>query len=298
MPKDLQIHQTRLEQAAVNEVTIQDRIEFGTAQIDKLTGKNLRFSIRPAKISIRDVKVALNISSSVDWAIDVQVYKDSGTVKFPSLSWSGKLPDHDIPDITPTDALAFEVDEMHAEDLAATLDPIIGSGVGPLVARTLAEGIVAGKIVLPTSGFTLSGLGVGSMTLKDLAVPGLHIDQATLAKVTSAGVPIPRMTLSNIELQETGPVDMETAGTEFTYELASISPKVIGGPISLTLRASGKVKVSIGKVRLDNVFLSGAFGSLVLQELEVPFTARGIRLSSIDLGGVSVAEVALADAEP
>lgn len=291
--RKLKIDKVSVKKAQVQKVELQDRIILGANQVKKLKVGDLRLVVKPASLAFKVVKIGINMSIQLQWSVDPPgPWSKSGTIMIPFENINLPLPDIEIPGLP----LAFSVDSLSQGPLLVSMEPILAANVPAILAKLVVEGIETGNIVLPTAGFTVNGLGIGSLVLRDLSLSGMRLDYTKLARVSAQGsIPIPHIGMSNINLTSVSVGTVDASGLSFSADL-SLPPKTVGeGPASFTATPSGKLTINIGKFQLKDVVLSGQFGSIVLEGIDLTFDARGIRLSPIDLEQITAHEITLAE---
>src|SRR5712692_7308373 len=90
--------------------------------------------------------------------------------------------------------LKIDIASLAVDSPSATILPVSNIQLG----KAIAEGIQAKNVKLPTAGFSLSGLGLGTLNVAGFGAPAATIDTATIARVTGDTTPFGQMSLSNL----------------------------------------------------------------------------------------------------
>jgi len=286
MKRTMEINKVSLENLSAQKVTIEDRVDLGPVNIGNLKVENLKFAVKPSKISFQNVTVSLTLTLHIDWKLDIPLppgIPSSGTINLPTLAGSVTSSSGIIPDISPVDQWDFSLQELSLPDFCATLDPILSTQIPTLVTNLLVENVEAGRIKLPSSGFSLDGLGLSSLLLQGLSLPDIHLDTTRVGKVSANDIQIPSLTLKNINLGKTSPTTIGTREMVIEY----LSGSLVGlqsppGPLRLTPRIDVEVDITIGSLLLKDVVLTANLGSLRLENARLSFDAKGIRLEPLD----------------
>lgn len=278
--------QINLAQAAAASATVADikidEIVLGGVTIGQLTLENTSLDLNSGSASLDTVRIVLTLDFHFDWWINLGFWSDSGSADLGSMSFALDLGNISIPSLG---TIPLAVPNIALASLNAAFAPITAIDLG---GGNLA-GIAASSITLPKSGFTLTGLGIGAITVASFQVPDATVGQVSIQEFhPSASIVLPQATLGPVQIPQASAADVQTtAPVSFTgsasQQALSVSLGVLGGSINVTPTAF----VSIGALQLHGVALTGSVAQAVLQNIGVPIDVRGFSLNTIDIGGIT-----------
>jgi len=278
--------QINLAQAAAASATVADikieEIVLGGVTIGQLTLENTSLDLNSGSAALDSVRIVLTLDFQFDWWINLGFWSDSGSADLGTMSFAIDLGNVSIPSLG---NIPLSVPNIALASLNAAFAPISSIDLG---GGNLA-GIAASNITLPKNGFSLSGLGIGAIT-----IGGFQVPEATAAQVSiqefrpNASLVLPQATLGPIQIPQASAADVQTtAPVSFTgsasQQALSLSLGVLGGTINVTPTAY----ISIGTLQLQGVALTGSVAQAILQNIGVPVDIRGFSLNSIDIAGIT-----------
>jgi hypothetical protein len=278
--------QINLAQAAAASATVADikidEIVLGGVTIGQLTLTGTSLDLNSGSASLESVRIVITLDFQFDWWINLGFWSDSGTADLGSMSFALDLGNVSIPSLG---NIPLSVPNIALASLNAAFAPITSIDLG---GGNLA-GIAATNITLPKNGFTLTGLGIGAVTIASIQVPEAIVTQVSIQEFhPNASIVLPQATLGPVQIPQASAADVQTTSPiSFTgtasQQALSLSLGVLGGSINVTPTAF----VSIGALQLHGVALTGSVAQAILQNIGVPIDIRGFSLNSIDIAGIT-----------
>lgn len=279
--------QINLAQAGAASATVADikidEIVLGGVTIGQLTLEGTSLDLNSGSASLANVRIVITLDFQFNWWINLGFWSDSGTADLGSMSFALDLGNVSIPSLG---NIPLSVPNIALASLNAAFAPITAIDLG---GGNLA-GIAATNITLPKNGFSLTGLGIGAVTIASILVP-----EATAAQVSiqefhpNASILLPKATLGPVQIPSASAADVQTtAPVSFTgsasQQALTLSLGVLGGSLNVTPTAF----VSIGTLQLHGVALTGSVTQAILQNIGVPIDIRGFSMNSVDIAGITV----------
>ena len=279
--------QINLAQAGAGSATVADikidEIVLGGVTIGQLTLEGTSLDLNSGSASLANVRIVITLDFQFNWWINLGFWSDSGTADLGSMSFALDLGNVSIPSLG---NIPLSVPNIALASLNAAFAPITAIDLG---GGNLA-GIAATNITLPKNGFSLTGLGIGAVTIASIQVP-----EATAAQVSiqefhpNASILLPKATLGPVQIPSASAADVQTtAPVSFTgsasQQALTLSLGVLGGSLNVTPTAF----VSIGTLQLHGVALTGSVTQAILQNIGVPIDIRGFSMNSVDIAGITV----------
>jgi hypothetical protein len=227
----------------------------------------------------------------LDWHLHIElpgnVIDDSGTEDLDSPTFIIGFGDIRLPGL---ENLKIDIASLAVDSPSATILPITNIQLG----KAIAQGIQAKKLKLPTAGFSLSGLGLGTLNVAGFGAPAATVDTATIAKVNGDTTPFGQMSLSNLGLPASQIPDIVAQGVDST---ATPRPKAFHldmGCLDLVLKVNPTAQAHIDQFIIRNVKASGSIGKIELHNVVAPYELLNVTLSQIGIETISVPAVAIA----
>jgi hypothetical protein len=267
-----------------------DRIEVGEASIDRLVIQGVSASIQAGTTLLQDVRFLLELRLSVDWWYDFGwLGSDSGTVGLPTLGFGLTLGNVLVPSLQD---INLSVPSATVTDAGASIAPITHVDLGAARFRDLR----VEDTQLPSAGFGLSGMDLGSVTVDNVGFPASTSRRLTLGEFTPdaplrvpvaevTGIQIPSAHVPNVVSQ--GAVDIENA--QATRRGVSLSFGLFG----FTFWVQPVFDIHIGQLTLSDVTAAASIARLRLEDVSAPVTIRGVRMGDLQLEQLTVNQVSI-----
>jgi hypothetical protein len=227
----------------------------------------------------------------LDWHLHIElpgnVIDDSGTEDLDSPTFIIGFGDIRLPGL---ENLKIDIASLAVDSPSAAVLPVTNIQLG----KAIAEGIQAQNLKLPTAGFTLNGLGLGTLQLAGFGAPAATLDTVTIAKVNGDTTPFGQMALSNLGLPASQIPDIVAQGVDST---ATPKPKAFHldmGCLDLVLKVNPTAQAHIDQFIIRNIKASGSIGKIELHNVVAPYELLNLTLSQLGIETISVPAVAIA----
>ncbi len=285
MAQTINIAQAGAASAVAADIKI-DEIVLGGVTIGQLSLEGASLDLGSGSASLQNVRIVLTLDFQFDWWINLGFWSDSGSADLGSLSFALDLGNIAIPSLG---NIPLAIPNIALASLNAAFAPVTAIDLG---GGNLA-GIAATSITLPKDGFTLTGLGVGAISIASVQVPAGVAAQFSIQEFhPNASMVLPGATLGPVQIPSASAADVQTtAPVSFTgaasQQALSLSLGVLGGSINVTPTAF----VSIGALGLHGVALSGTVTQAILNNIGVPVDIRGLSLNAIDIAQITATNI-------
>ena len=287
MTQTIKIAQVAASSGTVVDLEI-DKVVLGGVTIGQLVLQGTSLDIASGSAFLQNVRIVITLDFTFNWSVNVFFWSDSGSINLGSLSFGLDLGNVSIPALN---NIPLNVPNVVIANLSAIIPPLTSVDLGGVS----FSGLTATNIAIPKGGFTLTGLGLGSVSVSTLQLP-----ETTVAKVSvrdfhpNANVVLPNATLGPVQLPSASAADIQTTAPVSFSGVASQQGIGFGfGPVSASISVTPTAYVSIGSLLLQGVSLSGSVAQAILANIGVPVDIRGINLSSIDIGQLDVNNITL-----
>lgn len=285
------IPQLSAQQAALRTVSI-GQVGIGPITVGELTLSNADLSMSAAQGVLRNMNVTITLHISVEWHVHVGLPDgipdiDIGdTNDLGSLDFSLAAGDLVIPGLN---NLSFNIPSITAQNLSVSANPLSLELSG-----LTAEQIAAQNVTLPTAGFTIAGMNLGSVQANGISVPAAAVNQATVGRVHGDPVSVPALTLHSMNLP--------------TAQIPRVNSSLpLDIPVVLQERAvgfdAGLLRIAIhiapsARAHIEHLEITGAQASVtadvvVLHNVTLPFEVLNLTLSEVGIETIDIPALAV-----
>jgi hypothetical protein len=265
-----------------------DKIVLGGVTIGQVVLNGTSLDIASGSAFLQNVRIVLTLDFFFNWSVNIWFWSDSGSINLGSLSFPLDLGNVLVPSLN---HIPLNIPNIVLANLSAIVAPLTSVDLG----GGSFTGLTATKIAIPKNGFTLTGLGLGSVSVSTVQVP-----QTAVAKVSvqdfhpNANIVLPSATLGPVQIPSGNVSNIQTTAPIGFNGIASQQGIGFGfGPVSASIMVTPTAFVSIGSLLLQGVSLSGSVAQAILANIGVPVDIRGINVSTIDIGQLDVNNITL-----
>jgi hypothetical protein len=284
------IPDAQIDRLAIGQISI-GHLNAGPVQIGRLVLNDTRTSVRTGVAAFRNLRVQLQLELTIRWEVRV----DFG---FLEKTWNGTIA---IGKQTPTIAVGdLALPGLQRLDLALASLSVDQkqAQVGPLRDLTLggatAEQVRITDLVVPVQDFTISGLGVGGISLEGLGLPTASARATAIARLQGQALPLGTVTLPAVELPAAGAGQVVGAGLDTTAVANPIDFIADTGLLDVTLEVVPGSRLLADELVLDGVDVGLAVGSIELHDVVLPYEVLDLTLSQIGVQTVDVPKIQVA----
>jgi hypothetical protein len=156
--------------------------------------------------------------------------------------------------------------------------------------NAVADGVQAKNAVLPTAGFTISGLTLNSLQGNNVSVPAAQLDSATVTHLHADPANVPTFGLRNLNLPTARTESVvNTAPLDFPLVMKlSHEPGFDVGLLKVVLHITVTAQAHIPYLELNGVDASATVGQITLNNVSLPFDVHNLTLSKIGINTIGV----------
>jgi hypothetical protein len=287
MAQTINIAQLLAASGTVVDIAI-EKIVLGGLTIGQLTLEGTSVDLASGSASLQNVRIVISLDIAFHWSVNVFFWSDSGTIDLGTLSFPLDLGNVVVPALN---NIPLTIPNVVLTNLSAAMAPLTSVDLGGGAFR----GVTATNLALPKNGFSLTGLGLGAVSVASLQAP-----EATVAKVSiqdfhpNANIVLPKATLGPLKIPGGSAASIQTtAGIGFSGIASQQSAGFSFGPVGASVSVTPSAFISIGSLMLMNVSLSASVTQAVLANIGVPIDIQGINLSMIDIGQINANNITL-----
>ena len=276
-----------VQQANLQTVDI-GQVVIGPITVGDLVLNNTDLSMTAAQGTLQNVSVTVSIHVTVEWHVHVgmpdwipdinigDIY-DLGTFTFGPISVGNIV----IPGLN---NIHVHIPTLTAQDMGASADPM-----SLRAQNATAEQVHLQNVALPSTGFTIAGLTLNSVSGHNITVPTAKLDQATIGHVHGPPLAVPSFTLNNLNLPSAQAPDVSSsAPLDIPANLTTQSPGFDAGILRLFVHLTPSALSHVEHLELTNLNASVTVGQVVLHNITLPYDVLNLTLSQIGIGSVSV----------
>jgi hypothetical protein len=284
------IAEADIKSASVNSVSV-GQVGIGPVTIGQLVVTDFELNTAADRAFLRNFVVTVTYNMKLDWHLHIElpgnVIDDSGTEDLDSPTFIVGFGDIRIPGL---ENLKIDLASLVVDNPAATISPVSNLQLGAAV----AEQIQAKNLKLPTAGFSLTGLGLGTLNVGGFGAPAATVDSATIARVHGDTIPFGQMSLSNLGVPNLTIPDIVAQGVDST---ATPKPKAFHldmGCLDLVLKVNPTAQAHIDQLVIASIKASASIGKIELHNVVAPYEFLNLTLSQIGIDTIAVPTVAIA----
>ncbi len=284
------INEADIQRSGVNTVSVGE-VAIGPIQIGKLILTDFTLNTAAAGAFLRNLVITLTCKMSLAWHLHIElpgyVIDDSGTEDLDSPTFIVGLGDVRVPGF---ENLKIAIDTLSLDNVTATANPINNIQLGAAIAET----IKANNLTLPSQGFTLTGLGIGGLNIGGFGVPAAGLDSVTIGRVHGDSFPMGTMSLSNLAFPGVSIPDVVGQGVD---TVGTPKPKAFHldlGCLDLTLRLNPTAEAHIDQLVISNITANTSIDKIEMDNVTAPYDFLNLTLSQIGIDNISVPTVSIA----
>lgn len=285
--KKIKINQVRAESGSIADLDV-DKVILGDATINKIILTGTSAKLKGAQAFLQNVRMVLQLKFTLQWKVDLGWLGSwDGTNDLGSLPFGMDLGNISIPSLANID---MNIPSMSVDNVKAQLNPINNLDL----AGARIKKISAKETEIPADAFGLSGIGIGSASIKNLSVPKTATEAVSIEEFTpNAAVVLPGVELANVQIPSARVDNVSTGGFNFMAQASSRSIGADLGILAIKLIVTPIVHMDVGTMTIQDVVLAATASKLQVQDIQLPVTIRGINLKNMVLQTVDIGEIAM-----
>lgn len=285
--KKINIDQVRAESGTLRDLDVA-KIVLGDAHIDKVILTGTTATLKGAQAFLQTVRMVLELRFALEWEVDLGWLGHwGGTENLGSLPFGMNLGNVSIPSLA---NINLNIPNLTVDDVQASVSPINNLDLGGAAITK----IVANDTDVPADGFGLTGLGIGSASIANIAVPKTTTASATIEEFApNSPIALPGAEVSNLQIPSAGVDNITTGGFNFLAQASARSLGVDLGILAIKIIVTPVVHLDVGSMLIQDVELAAMANKLQVQGIQVPVTIRGIVISDLALQTVKIGKISL-----
>jgi hypothetical protein len=284
------IPDAQIDRLTIGQISIGE-LDAGPVEVGRLVVNDVRTSVRTGVAAFRNVRVELQLELRLRWEVRV----DLG---FLEKTWSGTIvlgkqtPTIQVGDLTlpGLQQLDLNVASLTADQLQAQVAPLRDLTLG----GATAEQVRIADVTAPLQDITITGLGVGGLSVEGLGLPTAAIGATTIARLQGQAMPLGTVTIAGVELPAAGAGRVVGAGLDTTAVSNPIDFTADTGLLDVTLELVPGSRLLVDELVLDGVDVALAAGSIELHDVVLPYQVLDLTLSQIGVQTVDVPKIQVA----
>ena len=283
--RKIAIDQVSVDSGTLNNLKV-EKVNLGSASIGSLKVENGSASVNNAKAVLNQVRSIVELGFRLNWEIDLGwIGSWDGSEDMGSLDIPVDLGTITVPDLGD---INLQIPTIDIPGRVADMRPIDQLDLGSLE----LAGVRLDKLSLPGAGLTISGMGVGDLTLSSVTVPSaageaLRVNRA--APVQS--LRLPGASLENVAIPS---ISMPAATSGSFNADATASDKSLGidvGILKVSVAVTPTVHLNVGSMTLSDASLAADLGKVSINDISLPVSLEGITGGELALDAISVSKL-------
>jgi hypothetical protein len=274
-----------VQRLGINAIAV-GQVGIGPIQIGELVLADLDVDLSMGQAELRNFRVTVGLAMTLDWRvrIEIPVLEDidkSGSVDLGRHSFTLELGDCTIPGL---ETASLDIARLTATGIAATATPLPNVRLGSAV----AENGRARNLVLPSQGFQIAGLSIGSLGAKGISVPAASIDELTIGRLHGEALPVGGITIANPGLPSASVADILSQSVDVGGRQVGTAFHMDCGILDLTLTVVPDARAQIDQLRLGGIQARTGIGQIELRDVSAPYELLNLTLSQIGIESITI----------
>ena len=283
--RKIAIDQVSVDSGTLNNLKV-EKVNLGSASIGSLKVENGSASVNNAKAVLNQVRSIVELGFRLNWEIDLGwIGSWDGSEDMGSLDIPVDLGTITVPDLGD---INLQIPTIDIPGLVADMRPIDQLDLGSLE----LAGVRLDKLSLPGAGLTISGMGVGDLTLSSVTVPSaggeaLRVNRAAPVQPLR----LPGASLENVAIPA---ISMPAATSGAFNADATASDKSLGidvGILKVSVVVTPTVHLNVGSMTLSDASLAADLGKVSINDISLPVSLEGIAGGELALDAISVSKL-------
>jgi hypothetical protein len=262
-------------------------IAIGDVVVDSLKLTDTSANLTSGSAFLQDVAMTLELRFRLEWWIDIEIYEDEGVEDLPTLWFSMNVGNVQVPSL---DDIEMDIPEVTVSNLSANVAPIKNLDLGPAGFTKLK----VDDLTLPSAGFSLAGLALGTLNLSGLGAPEVKAAKAGIDEFTPTHtVVLPAANVQGISIPSTSIPNVSSGNFGLDAQASSRALKVDFDIFGFRFVVTPIVHMHINAMTLQGLALSADVGQVSVQNARLPVNVKNIVLKSLKLDDVSLSDISL-----
>lgn len=279
------VAEANIQRAGISTVSV-GQVAIGPIQIGELVITDFNLQMSTGQAELRNFRVTVGLSMTLDWRVHIEIpvlddIDKRGTVDLGRHSFTLDLGDCTVPGLQ---RFSIDVGSVTAANIAASANPLANVQLGTAV----AEQIRARNLVLPSQGFQLAGMSIGSLRTNGTGVPAASLEEVTIGRVHGEALPVGGITMANVGLPSASVADIVSQSVDVNATQVATEFHMDLGILDLTLTVTPDARAQIDQLRIGNIAASTAIGQIELRDVVAPYEFLNLTLSQIGIETISI----------
>lgn len=285
--KFLNIDQVQIQSGNIKSVDV-DKVQFGDATIQKIEVTDTTASLKNASVYLQNVRTITELKFTLIWKVDLGFIGSwSGTNNLGTIDIPFTVGDMTVPGLN---NINMAIPSVQVPGVQAQMTPITHLALG----QTAMTGIGVFNTKLPSAGFTMNGLGVGSMAMNNIQIPATSTVKSTIQTVTPANnIVLPGVKMQNINIPAVSIPDIKSGAISTSAIAASRSITADIGILDVTLKVTPTIHLDIAAMVIHDAELSALIKTMDVKNISIPVSINGVTVNEIGLSQLKVNQVTL-----
>jgi hypothetical protein len=282
------IPQTRIAKVSVQQVDI-GQLSAGPLSVRKLVLDTVHVGMSTGTARLRNLRVSISLRMTLDWEVSVSIpwvgnFGWSGTIDLGTQSATVPLGNVTLPGLQ---NLTLDLGTVSVNNVNAVIGAIHNLRLGGLV----VEQVRANNMVVPTPGFTLTGMGLSKAELAGVSVPVASATDSTVHHIHGQALPLGAVTIPGLALPQANVGDISSQAMDVNATSNPFVFRADAGVLKVSLNLTPGARMQTDELRLTGVRAAISVGSLELQDVVMPYDVLDVKLSDLGIDTIDVPKI-------
>ncbi len=279
------VSQVNVQRAGVEAISV-GQVAIGPIDIGQLRITNLQMGMSTGKVELRNLRVTIMLALSIDWWVGVQIPLDgevgeNGTIDLGRPSITVPLGNVGVDGL---ESFSIDLGSLSLSNVNASASPSTNLRLG----AAIAEQIQVKSVIAPAQGFTVAGLGFGSLKGAGIAVPAATTDKVTIGRLHGDALPLGEVVMTNLNLPSAavgniagGSLDVAATATGYAFSADA-------GIFRMTLHLTPSARAQMDELHISGIESTATVGKIEMNDVVAPYELLNLTLSQIGIDSIDI----------
>ncbi len=262
------------------------QVGIGPIHIGQLLIDNLHMGMSTDQVELRNFRITITLALSLDWWVNVRIPLDgdigeNGTIDIGQPSITVPLGNVEMQGL---ESFSVDLPGVSLANVDASVSPVTNLQLG----AATAEQIQARSVIVPAQGFTVAGLGLGSLNGAGVAVPAATTDQVTIGRVHGDALPLGQVAMTDLKLPSADVSDLVGGSLDVAATATGYAFSADAGIFRMTLHLTPSARAQVDQLQVSGIQSTATIGRIEMNDVVAPYELLNLTLSQIGIDTIDI----------
>ncbi len=279
------VSQVNVQRAGIESISV-GQVGIGPIHIGQLLIDNLHMGMSTDQVELRNFRITITLALSLDWWVNVHIPLDgdiggNGTIDIGQPSITVPLGDVELQG---PQSFSIDLPSVSLANVNASARPATDLQLG----AAIAEQIQAKGVIAPAQGFTVAGLGFGSLSGAGIAVPAATTDHVTIGRVHGDALPVGQVAMTDLALPSAEVTDLVGGSLDVAATATGYAFSADAGIFRMTLHLTPSARAQMDELHVSGIQSTATIGRIEMNDVIAPYELLNLTLSQIGIDTIDI----------